>query len=321
MMTRIILGRLAQAVLLMLGVSFIGFMLMNLAPGGPMALYTNSPGVDAADIARMRASLHLDEPLPAQYLRWLAGLLTGDWGKSFFGGRAVTSMVAERLPATLELMGLSTLLAMTAGVMSGVVAAVRRGSAIDHLVTGVSLLALSMPTFWFALLGIFVFAQHLEWLPVGGRTSAGQPGGPIDRIEHLILPVTVLTIVLSAQWSRHARSAMIDVLGQPYMRTALAKGLSPARILWRHGFRSALLPLIALAGLQLPLLVSGALVTETVFAWPGMGQMFISALSYRDYPVLMAVLMLSALLVIVGNMLADVAVALADRRVRAGRAG
>jgi peptide/nickel transport system permease protein len=318
-MARAFFIRLAQAVLLILGVSFTGFMLMRLAPGGPMALYTNSPDTVAADIDQLRTSLGLDQPLPVQYLHWLGAMLTGDWGRSFFGGRPVTQMVAERLPATLELMGLSISLAMVVGVSGGVLAAVRRGSIADRLINAGSLIALSLPTFWFGLLGIYMFGEVLGWLPVGGQTSLANSAGIGDRLAHLVLPVAVLTTALSAQWSRYTRSAMLDILEQPYMRAAMAKGLRRRTILWRHGFRSALPPLLALAGLQLPMLVGGALVTETVFAWPGMGQMFVNALSYRDYPILMALLMLSAVLVIVGNMVADMLVAFADPRVRSAR--
>ncbi|MBF6592287.1 MAG: ABC transporter permease, partial [Ktedonobacterales bacterium] len=220
----------------------------------------------------------------------------------------------ERIPATLELMGSSLALALIIGVATGVLAAVRRNSVFDYATATAAMLALSLPTFWFGLLGIYLFAQVLGWLPAGGISSGG--GGVLNRLWHLVLPMLVLAFVLVAQWSRYTRSAMIDILNQDFMRSARAHGLSPSRVLLGHGLRAALVPLVTLAGLQLPTLVGGALVTETVFAWPGMGNLFVNALGMRDYPVLMAILMVSALLVVVGNLLADVAVALIDPRVQ-----
>ena len=221
----------------------------------------------------------------------------------------------ERLPATLELMGSSLALALVIGVATGILAAVRRNSIIDYATATAAMLALSLPTFWFGLLGIYVFAQTLGWLPAGGIASTGG-GGLLDRLQHLLLPMLVLAFVLVAQWSRYTRSAMLEILTQDYMRTARAKGLGPARVLLGHGLRAALVPLVTLAGLQLPLLVGGALVTETVFSWPGMGLLFVNALGMRDYPVLMAILMVGALVVVLGNLLADIVVALIDPRIR-----
>ncbi len=221
----------------------------------------------------------------------------------------------ERIPATLELMGSSVVLALVIGVGIGIFAAVRRNSGFDYATATVAMLALSLPTFWFGLLGIFFFAQTLGWLPAGGMESTGG-GGVADRLQHLLLPMLVLAFVLVAKWSRYTRSAMIEILGQDYIRTARAKGLSPARVMLGHGLRAALVPLVTLAGLQLPELVGGALVTETVFSWPGMGLLFVNALGTRDYPVLMAILMVGALVVVLGNLLADIATALIDPRIR-----
>ncbi len=320
-MRRHVASRLGQAAVLLLGVSVIGFALMHLAPGGPLALYTLNPTVTAQDIERIKVQFGLDQPVYVQYAKWALGMLTGSWGASFFGGRPVSHIVLERLPATFELMGLSMALAALIGVGTGVLAAVKRHSVFDYAATTGAMLALSLPTFWFGLLGIYLFAQVLGWLPAGGRTTIGGAGDLVDRLRHLLLPVAVLTLVLVAQWSRYTRSAMLEILNQDYMRTARAKGLSPGRVLLRHGLRSALLPLVTLAGLQLPMLFGGALVTETVFSWPGMGLLFVNALANRDYPVLMAILMVGALLVIVGNLVADLVVAFVDPRIRlAGRA-
>ncbi|MDA8251151.1 MAG: ABC transporter permease [Rhodospirillales bacterium] len=314
-MGRYLRNRLGQSLLLLLGVSVIGFALMHLAPGGPLAVYTLNPTVTAQDIERVKHQFGLDQPVHVQYVKWAFGLLTGHWGYSFFGGRPVGSIVLERIPATLELMGSSLALALVIGVATGILAAVRRNTIVDYATATAAMLALSLPTFWFGLLGIYVFAQTLGWLPAGGIASTGG-GDLIDRLRHLVLPMLVLAFVLVAQWSRYTRSAMLEILTQDYMRTARAKGLGPVRVLLGHGLRAALVPLVTLAGLQLPLLVGGALVTETVFSWPGMGLLFVNALGMRDYPVLMAILMMGALFVVIGNLLADIVVALIDPRIR-----
>ena len=191
-------------------------------------------------------------------------------------------------------MGSSTLIAMTIGVTVGMLAAVWRHSAFDYLATTAAVIALSLPTFWFGLIAILVFALFLGWFPAGGMATPGIPASVLDNLWHLILPMLVLAFVLVATWSRYARSTMLEVLAQDYMRTARAKGLAPRTIFLRHGLRGVLVPIITLAGLQLPVLFGGALVTETVFSWPGMGLLFVNALSMRDYPVLMGILVLTA---------------------------
>ena len=316
-MLRFLAHRLVQSAVLLLGVSIIGFALMHLAPGGPLALYTINPTVTAQDIERVKAQLGLDQPIALQYLKWAEGMFTGNWGYSFFGGQQVRGVVLDRLPATLELMGASLSLALVIGVTIGIVSAVRHNSIVDYASAVAAMIALSLPTFWLGLLAIYLFAQTLQWLPAGGAASTS--GGDLgDRLRHLILPVAVLSFVLVAQWSRYTRSAMLDILHQDYVRTAQAKGLKRSRILLNHALRACLAPLITLAGLQLPLLVGGALVTETVFSWPGMGLLFVNALGMRDYPVLMAILMVSAFVVVLGNLLADIAVALVDPRIKLG---
>jgi peptide/nickel transport system permease protein len=314
-MRRFVLHRFFQAAILLLGVSIIGFALMHLAPGGPMAVYTLNPTVTAQDIERVKVLFGLDQPIYVQYLKWAGGLLTGHWGFSFFGGQEVRVIVLERLPATFLLMGSSLLLALVIGVGLGVLAAVRRGSSFDYATAIAAMIALSLPTFWFGLLAIFLFAQTLGWFPAGGNSSSGD-AGLLDRLWHLVLPMTVLAFVLVAQWSRYTRSVVIEILGQDFIRTARAKGLGSGRVLLNHALRAALVPLITLVGLQLPLLVGGALVTETVFSWPGMGLLFINALNTRDYPVLMAILMVGAVVVVLGNLFADILVAVVDPRVK-----
>jgi peptide/nickel transport system permease protein len=316
-MLRFLLQRIAQSLVLLLGVSVIGFGLMHLAPGGPLAMYTLNPTVTAQDIERVKIQFGLDQPVYIQYFKWAEGMFTGNWGYSFFGGQQVREIVLERLPVTFQLMGSALFLALIIGVALGVASAVRRNSFLDYASAIAAMIALSLPTFWFGLLAIFVFAQTLDWLPAGGAAST-DGSDLLDRLQHLILPVTVLAFVLVAQWSRYTRSSMLDILGQDFIRTARAKGLKPSRVLLNHALRAALVPLITLAGLQLPLLVGGALVTETVFSWPGMGLLFVNALGSRDYPVLMAILMVGAFVVVLGSLLADIIVALVDPRAKLG---
>lgn len=313
-----ILRRLAQAVPLLVGVSLIGFALMHLAPGGPLAVYTLNPTITAQDIARIKIVLGLDQPLHIQYLKWAQGMATGHWGYTFFGGRPVLDVILERLPATLILMGSALSIAIVLGVTIGLLGAVKRYSVFDALATTGAMFALSFPTFWFGLMAIYVFAVQLRWLPSGGMWELGNEGNLLDLLRHLVLPTAVLALVLTATWSRYARSAFLEVMGQDYMRTARAKGLSPRQRMARHGFPNAAKPLIALLGVELPFLFSGALVTETIFAWPGMGRLFVDALAMKEYPVLMGMIMFTAIFVIVGNLLADVAIAIIDPRVRMG---
>jgi peptide/nickel transport system permease protein len=311
-----IVKRLLQAIPLLIGVSIIGFSMMHLAPGGPLAVYTLNPTITAQDIERIKQVFGLDQPLHIQYLKWAYGIFTGNWGFTFFGGRPVLDVILERFPATLLLMGSGMALAILIGMLIGILGAVRRYSIFDYLATTGAMVALSFPTFWFGLMTIFIFALKLGWLPTGGMYTLGGEEDILDLMRHLILPTVVLALVLVAQWSRYSRSSFLEVIHQDYIRTAKSKGLSGGRILFRHAFPNAVAPLIALAGIQLPWLFSGALVTETIFGWPGMGRLFVDSLTMKEYPVLMGMIMITAIFVIVGNLLADVINALIDPRIR-----
>lgn len=307
--------RIIHSIPLVIGVSIIGFGIMHLAPGGPLAVYTLNPTITVTDIERIRVALGLDQPVHLQYLSWAKAMLTGSWGFTFFGGRPVLEVIVERLPATMILMGTSLALAILIGTAIGMLGAVRRNSIFDYLATTGAMLALSFPTFWFGLMAIYVFAISLGWLPSGGMYELGEEGNPWDLLRHLVLPVMVLTLVLVATWSRYARSSFLEVIQQDYIRTARSKGLGTRQVMVRHAFRNAILPLVALLGVQLPTLFSGALVAETIFSWPGMGRLFVDALSMKEYPILMGMIMFTALFVIVGNLFADIAIALIDPRV------
>jgi peptide/nickel transport system permease protein len=311
-----ILKRLMQSIPLLIGVSIIGFAMMHLSPGGPLAVYTLNPTITAQDIERIKHVFGLDQPIYIQYLKWAWGMFTGNWGTTFFGGRPVLDVIMERVPATFLLMGSGMAVAMLIGMLIGILGAVKRYSIFDYLATTGAMVALSFPTFWFGLMTIFIFALKLGWLPSGGMYTLGGDEGILDLITHLILPTLVLALVLVAQWSRYTRSSFLEVIHQDYIRTAKSKGLGSGRILFRHAFPNAVAPLIALAGVQLPWLFSGALVTETIFGWPGMGRLFVDALTMKEYPVLMGLIMVTAMAVIIGNLLADVINALIDPRIR-----
>jgi len=308
--------RVLQAIPLVVGVSVIGFGLMHLAPGGPLAVYTLNPTITAQDIERIRIIFGLDQPVHVQYLKWATGMFTGNWGYTFFGGRPVLWVIVERLPATMLLMGSALSIAILLGITVGMIGAARRYSVWDYLATSGALVALSFPTFWFGLMAIFVFAVDLRWLPSGGMYELGEEGNVVDLLRHLILPTLVLALVITATYSRYARSSFLEVLHQDYMRTARAKGLRPRERLFRHAFPNAVKPLIALLGTDLPVLFSGAIVTESIFGWPGMGRLFVDALTMKEYPILMGMIMFTAFFVILGNLLADIAIALLDPRVR-----
>lgn len=311
-----VLKRFLQAIPLMIGVSIIGFSMMHLAPGGPLAVYTLNPTITAQDIERIRHVFGLDQPIHIQYLKWAFGMFTGNWGNTFFGGRPVLDVILERIPATFLLMGSGMSLAMLVGMLIGVLGAVKRYSVFDYLATTGAMVALSFPTFWFGLMAIFIFSLKLGWLPSGGMYTLGGEEEILDLATHLILPTVVLALVLVAQWSRYTRSSFLEVIHQDYIRTARSKGLGGARILFRHAFPNAVSPLVALAGVQLPWLFSGALVTETIFGWPGMGRLFVDALTMKEYPILMGMVMITAMAVIIGNLMADVINAWIDPRIR-----
>ena len=314
-MGKYLLARSLQNLVLLVLVSIIGFGVLHLAPGGPLAQFALVPGMSQADIARIAHQMGLDRPLPLQYWEWFSRLLTGDWGRSYRDNQPVLAVIGSHLGATLELMVTATLIAVLLGTWIGVMGAIRRYSLFDYLATIGAMVALSIPTFWFGLITIYVFSVELGWLPAGSRYTVGDASF-LDYLHHLIGPSLVLALVTIAIWSRYTRSSMLDVINQDYIRTAHAKGLPERVVLVHHAIRNALLPMITIAGLQLPALLSGALVTETVFTWPGMGRLFLDSLGYRDYPVVMGILMFSAVLVLVGNLLADVFYAVADPRIR-----
>jgi peptide/nickel transport system permease protein len=310
-----------QSIPLLLVISIVLFLILHSAPGGPLAPYLQNPHITPDDIKRLEHNFGLDRPLPVQYLDWLGHVLRGDWGNSTSNSMPVTAAILDRLPATLELMGASLVISLCFGVGFGVLAAVRPYSILDYVITTFAFFGQSMPVFWFALMmqlafavnGLTAFGYHLQ-LPSAGMCASDDC--PLDdRLVHLILPATVLSLLSLATWSRFTRSSMLEVLKMDYMRTAAAKGLSFPAIVLKHGLRNALTPVVTIVALSLPGLVAGAIVTETIFAWPGMGRLFYNALGQQDFNLLMGYLMLTSFLVVLFNLLADVAYAWLDPRV------
>ncbi|MGH7469867.1 MAG: ABC transporter permease [Longimicrobiales bacterium] len=305
--------RAAQSLPLLLLISLLVFALIHAAPGGPLSLYLDNPNVRPEDIARLRRALGLDRSLPAQYLSWLAAFARGDWGFSYADGRPVFTRIMERFPATLELVAFSTVVALIAAVPAGMAAAVSRN--FDRVSTVAAVAGISLPVFWFGLVLQLLFANTLGWLPSSGRSSF-TGGGFADRIAHIVLPATVLAAVHAAAWSRYLRSAMQQTMARPFIRAARARGVPEYGVLIHHALPNALPPFVTVVLLDASILVSGAVVTESVFAWPGVGSLFTEALAKRDYTVLMAFLMCGSVAVIGLNLLADLTVRALDPRLR-----
>ena len=315
-MIRFVLRRLAVSIPLLLGISVISFLILNAVPGGPLSAYENSPGITPADLQRLEHTLGLDQPIQIRYLTWLEHFVTGDWGYSYATQQPVLGMIAERIPNTAYLMGTVFAVTLLIAIPVGMYTALRQYSAGDHLVTGISFAGLSMPTFWLGLLLIIVFGLNLRLLPLGGMSTPGADFDVVDRLRHLVLPVLTLSFVGIAHYSRYLRSSMLETLGQDFVRTARAKGMSERRVVLVHAFKNGALPLVTLAALDLPELFAGALVTEQIFGWPGMGRLFWDAATRADYPVLMGVLAVSASLIVFANIAADVLYAYVDPRIR-----
>lgn len=311
--TAVAVRRAAQAVPLLLIVSIVGFTLLHLVPGGPLDVYLGSPNVRPEDIERLRRVYGLDQSLPVQYLSWLGAFVRGDWGYSFTDGRPVMTRLFERVPATLELMVSALSIALVVALCVSLWRATRPrgGAAVDAL----SVAGISLPVFWLGLVAQLVFAVALRWLPSSGRVTF-DGAGFVDRVRHLVLPAAVLATVHVAAWTRYLGASLEGVRAAPWLRAARSRGV-PARVLLaRHALRPALLPFVTVVLLDAALLVSGAVVTESVFAWPGLGGLFAEALSRRDYALLMAFLMLTSTAIVALNLLADVAYRWIDPRLR-----
>jgi peptide/nickel transport system permease protein len=315
-MTSFIVRRLLLAIPTLIGVTLITFALLHLAPGGPAQALAGE-NATPAQVAALTHELGLDQPWPLQYAHWVGGLLHGDLGFSYLRQEPVIALIGQRLPATMLLMGCALVVSIVIAIPLGVWQAFRRNTGFDRGASVAVFIAWSMPTFWFGTILIAVFAVTLRWLPVGGLQTIDTTAFDVpSRFLHLILPAATLAIVSMAGWSRYVRGSMVEQLREDYTRTAIAKGLPTRTVLFRHTLRNALIPFITLLGGTLPALFGGAVITEQIFAYPGMGQLFWKSAVDRDYSTLLGMTVLTAVLVILGNLLADVLYGVVDPRVR-----
>ena len=320
-----------------IGITLLAFAMIRLIPGDPVELLVGERGMTAERHAQLRAGLGLDKPLLVQYASYIGGVLHGDLGKSIVTKRPVSEEFFTLFPATVELSLCALLFAVLLGLPAGIIAAVRRGSTFDHTVMGVALTGYSMPIFWWGLLLIILFSGILGWTPVSGRISllfyfdavtgfmlidsllSGQEGAFVSTLSHLVLPTIVLGTIPLAVIARQTRSAMLEVLNEDYVRTARAKGLAPLRVIGLHALRNALIPVVTVIGLQVGVLFSGAVLTETIFAWPGIGKWLIDSISRRDYPSVQGGILLIATTVILVNLAVDLVYGLINPRIRHNR--
>lgn len=313
--------RALQAILTASVAVMLSFLLMRLAPGDPLARLSDERPLPPAQVESLRARYGLDQPPARQLLAFLGGTLRGDFGVSIQYGRPVTTILLERLPASLLLGGTVLFLTVWGGAWLGAVQAIRRGRWSDRAAGTVSLVAYAIPSFWLGLMLAWLFGVELRWLPAAGMRDPLLPDDVsgtvrwLDIARHLVLPALTLTVVSIGATMRYQRTAMLEALAQPYIQTARARGLSERRIRWRHAFRTALFPVVTLFGLWLPVLAAGSVFVEKVFAWPGLGSLAADAVSARDYPVIMGVTILVTILVVIGGLIADISYAALDPRV------
>ena len=325
--------RLLGIIPVLFGISLLVFLFLHLIPGDP-AVVMLGERAEPERIAALRSKLGLERPLWEQYLFFVGNLLQGDLGTSIFNQLTIKEQLARRWPATFELATAATLFAVIIGVPFGILAAVRKNTIVDNLATSFSLLGVSLPVFWLGLLLVYLFAVNLQWLPAGGRLSIdvdalfqpitgfyvldalAQPQTFWDVAKHLILPAITLGTIPLAILTRITRSAMLEVLSQDYVRTARAKGLTERRVIWHHAFKNALLPVVTIIGLQFGTLLGGAILTETIFSWPGIGSWIYEGILNRDYPVVQGGVIFVALVFVIVNLVVDLSYALLDPRIQ-----
>lgn len=309
-MTSYLIRRLLQSIPLLLGISIVVFFLLQMTPGGPLVAGEGATQQTPEQMAKLREQYGLDKPLPIQYLSWIGGVVTGDWGISYNSGEPVMGMIAERIPITLLLTGLALFVALLISLPVGILSAYKRYSAFDYASTGVAFAGLSTPSFWFGLMLLYVFSFQLHLLPSSGISDLRENHQGLaafgDLAMHLLMPVLVLSLITVAQLTRYVRSSMVEVLDQDYVRTARGSGLPERIVVMHHAFKNAATPVVTIAVLAIPELFLGAVITESIFSLPGMGRLFVESANLRDYPVLLGILMVAAVLVVLANLLADV---------------
>ncbi len=318
-MSRYIVRRLLQTIPLLVLISILAFLIIQ-ATGDPLSAYTMEATLSRDDIARLRAYYGLDQPVYIQYFNWLKNLAGGDWGTSYSFGAPVLSLVLARLPNTIILVAAAYTLILTISIVLGIYTAVHQYSLVDNLVTGLAFIGIATPSFWLGLMLLIVFAVGtrnlgLPYFPAGGMYDLQVGKTPLQVLWHLVLPTVALAVVVTAGYIRYIRASMLEVLHEDYIRTAQAKGLGEGTILLRHAFKNATVPLITLIGIDLPRFLSGSIVIESMFAWPGMGRLFWESAQRTDLPVLMAILLFTSTMVVIFNLLADIAYVYADPRI------
>jgi dipeptide transport system permease protein len=329
-----LLRRLAVLIPTFLGVSIIAFSFIRLLPGDPVALLSGERVMSPERHAQISAQLGMDRPMVIQYFDYLGGVLTGDFGSSIVSKKPILDQFWALFPATVELSLCAIILAIALGIPAGVIAAIKRGSIFDQGLMGIALVGYSMPIFWWGLLLIILFSGTLQWFPVSGRISlmfyfpqvtgfmlidsliSGQKGAFASALSHLALPSIVLATIPLAVIARQTRSAMLEVLSEDYVRTARAKGLSPFRVVGVHALRNAMIPVITTIGLQIGVMLAGAILTETIFSWPGIGKWMVDSVFRRDYPVIQGGLLLIAAIIMTVNLIVDLMYGLINPRIR-----
>jgi peptide/nickel transport system permease protein len=317
------LRRILQTIPILFIISVLLFLMVRAAPGGPLTAARRNPNITEEQIQKLEEQLGLNRPLPVQYADWLGAMLRGDMGQSIKFRRPVSEMIGERIPNTLLLVGLSFLVTLLIALPVGILSARKPYSFFDYFATTITFMGQSLPVYWLGLGLILIFYVTLKnpfngnpLFPGGGMNTFGKEGDFLDTLWHLVLPVTALSLGWAAWYSRFLRSSMLDVLHEDYIRTARAKGVTDRYVYYKHALRNAILPLVTLIALDLPTLFAGALFVETIFSWPGMGRLFWDAARGRDYPVLLGVVMITAVLIIGANILADLAYGLLDPQVK-----
>jgi peptide/nickel transport system permease protein len=309
------LARIIQSIPLVFGATIVVFVLMRMVPGDPASIYAG-PEAPQEVIQAVRKNFGLDKPLPLQYTSWLSKVLRGDLGKSYLSSIPVSDLLKQRIPATLELTFAAMLPTILIGIPSGVVAALKSGGRVDAIITTFAGLNVALPSFWLGILAIYFFSVVLDWLPPGGRVSI--TSDPIQGAKYLLLPAVTLSLVTTAALSRLVKSAMLEVLHEDYVRTARSKGLTNNQVILHHILRNAMVPVITVLSFQFGRLLGGAIVIESVFAWPGVGRLVLSSLANRDYAVIQGVLLTLVLVFIAINLVTDIAYGLLDPRIRVG---
>lgn len=318
-MGQYLLRRLAISVPLLIGITLGTYIIVNLAPGDPVSALINPEAAASLGpdwVASQRAQLGLDKPLPVRYALWVRELLRGNLGYSTQDRQPIAHKVWIRIGPTLRLMGSALLLSLIISLPIGILSALKQYSLLDYIVTVLGFAAIAIPSFFLALVGIFVFSIKLGWLPTASMNTVGKPATFLDTLHHLILPATVLGLAEAAPLIRYIRSSMLEVVRQEYVAVARSKGLPERVVIYRHALRNALIPVVTVVALRLPILLGGTIIVETIFAWPGMGQLAIAAVQARDYPVIMAINLITAVMILACNLMADILYAVIDPRIK-----